>query len=43
MLSNALYIALGTLALLGLLFRLIVHFLPKETRKKLVLRRTARK
>jgi hypothetical protein len=36
------YIALGTLALHSILFRLIVHFLPKETRKKLVLRWTAR-
>jgi hypothetical protein len=43
MLSNAFYAALGILALLSLLFRLVVHFLPKETRKKLVLRRTARK
>jgi hypothetical protein len=37
MISNALYVTLGILALLSLLFRLVVHFLPKETRKKLVL------
>jgi hypothetical protein len=43
MLSKVFYAALGTLALLSLLFRLIVHFLPKETRKKLVLRKTVRK
>jgi hypothetical protein len=43
MLSNVFYAVLGILALLSLLFRLVVHFLPKETRKKLVLRRVDRK
>jgi hypothetical protein len=38
-----LYVALGTLALFSILFRLILHFLPKEKSKKLVLRWTARK
>jgi hypothetical protein len=43
MLSKVFYAALGTLALLSLLFRLIVHFLQEETRKKLVLRKIVRK
>jgi hypothetical protein len=43
MISNAFYVALGTLALLSLLFRLLVHFLPREIRKKLVLRKTDRR
>src|SRR5690348_14688039 len=42
MISNAIYVALGILGLLSLLFRLLVHFLPRETRKKLVLRKSAR-
>jgi len=42
MISNAFYATLGILALLSLLFRLVVHFLPKETRKKLVPRKTFR-